>query len=301
MIFSELYSVYFITVKKILEAVNNGVTNEKELNKIVEENAFSESFLTILPNLKSGKWHLVNSDFTPVLKNSPSTPTTLLEKRWLKAILLDKRIKLFDFSVSGLENVEPLFTQEDYKIYDKYADGDNFENENYIKNFKLIKDAIENEKQLVINMVSGKCKNITFRAIPTKFEYSVKDDKFRVYTRGSKYEHFNLGRVISCDYYNGNLPLRTKQKKEKIKEVTLEIKDKRNALERVMLHFAHFEKYAEKTEKEKYILKIKYYENDETEVLIRVLSFGPLVKVIAPQSFIDLIKERLILQKSCGI
>ena len=40
---------------------------------------------------------------------------------------------------------------------------------------------------------------------------------------------------------------------------------------------------------------------DETEMVIRLLSFGPMVKVIAPESFVDLIKKRLVDQKSCGL
>ena len=51
------------------------------------------------------------------------------------------------------------------------------------------------------------------------------------------------------------------------------ITDERNALERAMLHFAHFEKQAERTDDGRYILRLKYYENDETEIVIRVLSF----------------------------
>ncbi len=68
-----------------------------------------------------------------------------------------------------------------------------------------------------------------------------------------------------------------------------------------MLHFAHFEKSAERKEGNSYILRLKYYESDETEIVIRVLSFGPYVKVSEPQSFVQLIKERLNLQKECDL
>ena len=81
----------------------------------------------------------------------------------------------------------------------------------------------------------------------------------------------------------------------------MEITDGRNALERVMLHFAHFEKQAERVDDNHYILRIKYYESDETEVVIRVLSFGPYVRVMEPESFVELIKKRLISQKSCKL
>ena len=40
---------------------------------------------------------------------------------------------------------------------------------------------------------------------------------------------------------------------------------------------------------------------DETEIVIRVLSFGLYVKVLEPESFVNFIKERLISQKSCEL
>ena len=86
-----------------------------------------------------------------------------------------------------------------------------------------------------------------------------------------------------------------------MQSLTLEITDERNALERAMLHFAHFEKQAERVDGNRYLLRIRYYENDETEMLIRVLSFGPYVKVLEPESFIELVKQRLVCQKSCEL
>lgn len=136
---------------------------------------------------------------------------------------------------------------------------------------------------------------------PKGFEYSVKDDKIRIVATGCKFKQFNLGRVVSCDFYNGNGPWNEKPKAERRKNLTLLITDERNALERAMLHFAHFEKQAERTDDGRYILRLKYYENDETEIVIRVLSFGPYVKVLEPESFVNLIKERLISQKSCEL
>ena len=49
------------------------------------------------------------------------------------------------------------------------------------------------------------------------------------------------------------------------------------------------------------IIKLRSTKDDETEIVIRVLSFGPMIKVIAPEHFENLIKERLIKQKSCGL
>ena len=64
-----------------------------------------------------------------------------------------------------------------------------------------------------------------------------------------------------------------------------------------MLHFSNYEKVTAQLDAKHYEMKLTYYKEDETEVLIRVLSFGPLVKVKSPDRFIALLKERLIRQK----
>ncbi|MFR5864700.1 MAG: hypothetical protein ACLUFV_05790 [Acutalibacteraceae bacterium] len=68
-----------------------------------------------------------------------------------------------------------------------------------------------------------------------------------------------------------------------------------------MLHFAHFEKQVNASTKRRYLLCLHYYESDETELVIRMLSFGPYIKVLAPDRFVSLMRERLIAQKSCGL
>ena len=77
--------------------------------------------------------------------------------------------------------------------------------------------------------------------------------------------------------------------------------DERNALERSMLHFAHFEKRVEKLDNRTYLVHIKYDKDDETELVIRVLGFGPMVRVVEPDDFKSLIIERLKKQKSCDL
>jgi len=60
-----------------------------------------------------------------------------------------------------------------------------------------------------------------------------------------------------------------------------------------MMHFAHFEKQAERLDDLHYRILITYNKEDETEMIIRILSFGPVIRVKAPGSFVRLIRERL--------
>ena len=301
MIFSELYSVYYDTVAKIIEAAFDPAATEEDLQRCVREEAFSESVLTILPALKSGKWPLLHQDLSPVLRHKPTMPLTGLEKRWLKAIAEDPRVKLFGVKFPVLDDVEPLFTRDDYKIYDQYGDGDPFTDATYIEHFRLMLSAIRSGRPVRMTMVDRHGKEMRVRFYPKGFEYSVKDDKIRITAAGCRSKRFNLGRVVSCDFCHEQGPWREKPQAERRKDLALLITDERNALERAMLHFAHFEKQAERTDDGRYILRLKYDEQDETEIVIRVLSFGPYVKVLAPESFMDLIKKRLIAQKSCEL
>ena len=302
MIFSELYSAYYNTVADILTKLVGGVTDEKELRQSVTAYAFGESALTILPSLKEQKWQLVRPDLSTPIRHKPTMPLTLLQKQWLKAISLDPRIRLFDISFDFLDDVEPLFTPEDYRVYDRYGDGDPYEDENYIRHFRLILSAIRERAPIKLDVTNRNGKNVYTKCLPVRLEYSEKDDKFRLITAGC---HFmttvNLAKITSCSRYNGPHTIRSDRRSVCYDTVTLRITDERNALERCMLHFAHFEKQAERLDEKHYLLHVRYDREDRAELVIRILSFGPLVEVTAPKSFRDLIKQKLKSQKSCEL
>ena len=302
MIFSELYSAYYNAIASIIAEVIEGEHSEKELQKVVSERAFGESVLTIMPSFKSEKWQLVHPDMTTALEHKPTMPLTILQKQWLKAITLDPRIKLFGVDIPGLEDVEPLFTQEDYHVYDKYSDGDPFEDEEYIRQFRVILEAMRKGTQIKFEMTNRFGKPMFIRCHPVRLEYSEKDDKFRLVTAGWRsVSTVNLAKIRACVHYTGEKPLDNEAREKLYDIITLKVTDERNALERVMLHFAHFEKQAEKLDKNTYLLKIKYAHDDEPEMVIRVLSFGPLVEVVGSENFKKLVIEKLKKQKNCGL
>ncbi len=63
-----------------------------------------------------------------------------------------------------------------------------------------------------------------------------------------------------------------------------------------MLHFSDLEKETEKTDDRRYRITLHYRQGDETEILIRILSFGPVLKVVEPESMVSQIRERLAKQ-----
>ncbi len=303
MIFSELYGAYYNAVAAILkEAVSRPLSSE-DLREISRQNAFGESFIRIKEALNNGDWPLLRSDGSANVQNVPDMPLTVLQKRWLKAISLDPRIRLFGDCIPDFPDVEPLFTEKDFRVFDKYSDGDDYSDEEYIARFRLMLDCIRKRRALQFVVKNRTGSTNTFTAMPEYLEYSEKDDKFRLIASGSRHGSVvNLGRIVSCapsgKVWEQRNPVVRQTADE---ELVLEVTDERNALERVLLHFAHFEKEAKKIGDDKYRVTLKYEKDDETEMVIRTLSFGPFVKVISPQSFIELIKKRLNMQKSCGL
>ena len=79
--------------------------------------------------------------------------------------------------------------------------------------------------------------------------------------------------------------------------LTFELEDNRKTIERVLLHFSHLEKETKRLDENQYRVTIHYDRVDENEILIRILSFGPFVRVIEPESFISLLRERISKQK----
>lgn len=310
MIFNELYGAYYNAVTKILrEAIKYPVTKQ-QIREIVKEQAFSESILAIEPALLSGCWPFLRPDGTTTLKQMPDRPITILEKRWLKAILLDPRMQLFECEISGLEDVEPLFLPEDLCVFDQYADGDPYQNESYIKHFRLVLNAVKKHIPLAIDVKNRDGIRTHMKVMPKYLEYSEKDDKFRLVTSGCYY-----GRIINFAKILEVKPLKLEGKiaewaaakengksenlyaaEQKKQSLVFELFDGRDALERALLHFAHFEKEAERLDKRHYRVKVKYNKEDEAELVIRVLSFGPFLRVVEPENFVELLRKKLMQQ-----
>ena len=59
MIFSELYSIYYQVVARILMAALDHPLKEQEFRQIIEEYAFYESILNIEPAFAKRRWQLL--------------------------------------------------------------------------------------------------------------------------------------------------------------------------------------------------------------------------------------------------
>ena len=295
MLFSEYYGAYFACVAEILsEAVERTLTKEK-ISEIAANQGLGESVLTIPANLRNGNWPLITPDCKTPVRHLPPHPTTQLQKRWLKTLLLDPRIRLFGLTDKGLEDVAPLFDPAKIIWYDRYCNGDSFEDESYIERFRQLLEAVKTHRKVQVIFDSHRGKHNNWTVIPYRLEYSSTDDKFRLLCHSGKWRNrtLNLSRISYVRLWGTFDPDDYPVPELTNESVTLEITNERNALERAMLQFSYLAKRTERIGEKAFRMTLNYRQEDETELLIKIISFSPLVKVVEPDSFSSLIRERI--------
>ena len=206
-------------------------------------------------------------------------------------------MRLFEPSEEGLEDVEPLFTPDRFVYFDRYTDGDDYADPRYVEHFRTILRAMREKRKLRVRFHGHRGNRQSYLCIPYRLEYSSKDDKFRLITGyKGKVLTVNLSRIDSVQLLDPWEENEYRPPREREKTLVMELYDARNALERTMLHFSDLEKETEKLEEKRYRITLHYRQGDETEILIRILSFGPVLKVLEPEGMVAQIRERLAKQ-----
>ena len=292
MLFHEIYGSYYDATAAILRQAVAGTLTDRALTALVQKQAFSESLLSIPQGLKGEQWQLLHRNLTTPIREAPTMPLTLLQRRWLKALLLDLRIQLFTPDMSGLEEVKPLFTPDMFVYFDRYGDGDDYADVGYISRFQTILHALRDKRDLFVRFVSGRGTRVEIAVTPRYLEYSEKDDRFRLVASGFKRDWIiNLSRVSDCEPALRQMP--ASRHPQRPSRLTFVLTDTRNALERVLLHFSHLQKETERLDDIHYRVTLCYDKQDETEMVIRVLSFGSMIRVTEPEHFVALLRQRI--------
>ena len=194
--------------------------------------------------------------------------------------------------MTGLEDVEPLFTPDMVVYYDRYFPGDSYEDPAYIRHFRTILKALKEGNSLCISYASRHQSQLKIAVTPQYLEYSEKDDRFRLVAAGEKRRYvLNLSRIQECTFARSCETFQLMEEERKI--LVFDLEDRRNALDRVLLHFSHLEKETKRLDHSHYRVTLKYDRTDRTEMVIRILSFGPVIKVTEPDDFVRLIRERI--------
>ena len=329
-LFSEIYSCYYQVLRHLL-ACQSPLTMEEIRGRICEE-GFEESLLSIIPKLESGSWNLFEKEGEVYLSKINAgflTPLSRLQKAYLKALLSDPRIGLFlrgeqlESLGNLLDSVEPLWKQGQICYYDRFADGDPYRDKEYRSNFRTLLMAQKRNQYVDLDYTAPSGARVHHYYVPARLEYSVKNDKFRLLAlkqvKGSRMrlenskqvkngrlrlETLNIARIQSVrpvdKLLTSQIDLNAVIEDSYYKEpLRLHIINRRNALERAMLHFANYKKNTRKIDENTYECLIYYNQSMETELLIEVLSFGPMIRVIGNDRFLASLKRRLQKQMEC--
>jgi len=314
--FHEIYSAYFQVVRKILLDAGKKPLSRKEMEEISKAYASPESALVILPKLtKDGAWSSLLQEEENQLYTSKCTgkkpPLTHLQKAWLKTLLPDPKFRLFFTDqeladlAQNLESEQPLFSLRDFHYFDQYRDGDHYEDPAYRQVFQTILSALEKRRPLFAAYESAKGREQTLELLPCRLQYSGKDDKFRLLAVSLSHGRprspyiLNAARIKACHLSRNPVPQRfdwdfSRFQAQAAHPVRIRIGNERNALERCMLHFANYEKHTTyEPETDTYLCDIYYDPADETELLIELLSFGPVIRILGPEAFLSQVRKRV--------
>ena len=190
-------------------------------------------------------------------------------------------------------DVPPLWEESDMIYYDRYTDGDPFADTDYRARFRTLLAAMREKKKVRISYrrrKDGVQKEYTGTLL--SLEYSTKDDvfRFRFHVAVSPMTILAAG-VLSTAVTDE--PTETIKDVPEMRTVTVEIKDNRNSLGRAMLSFSNLQKKTENLGNDRYLVTLHYETEDKTEILIRLLSFGPFLRVLSPEGMREKWKYRI--------
>lgn len=303
-IFSEIYGAYFRITAEIM---SRETVSENDVYDIIRKSGFRDSALflpqKLLPQKDGSDWGLLRKNgggFSPITNAPPARVMTRLQKMWLKAAISDPRFGLFFDSGTTeklsekLSGIPPLYPRGVFRQFDKFSDGDDYTSLEYRAVFRTVLAAVKSRELLQISFLSGHDRGIRCLCLPLKIEYSAKNDKMRLHCRTLKNGRIagggviNIGRIKSVErtgkFWNEPISMDDYFKSRRAyKPATVRVMPERNAVERFLMEFASYEKRTERDlESGSCLVNIFYDKSDETELLIRLLSFGAAVEILAP-------------------
>lgn len=319
-LFSEVYGKYYRLISEILNKAQDKTVSVEYIYDLIRNQGFGDTLLTLAPRIVNDdedSYNLLRKNeegYQSILDKEPSVLLTTLELRWIKTLLMDKRIQLFldeeelDVLKEQLVDAEELFDQDTIIYIGQAKDGDPYEDIDYINNFRKLLYAVNNKKCLNITYLNAEGVRRSASYAGYRIEYSAKDDKFRLnavlINRGKIVYHskINVARIVRAEviepvkYPSGISEYISNHKMPEPIEIILN--NERNGFERVFVHLSNYERNSEYDEETNTCrVKIYYYDFDESELLIQLLSYGPILKVVGPEGFKQKVVDRINRQK----
>lgn len=314
--FNRIYSEYYKIALKTIKAINEKkISTQEELISYIssfqvlngktpkKSKKYREDFLDATADL----FKIKNKElYTPFMNihNDFMFPLTTIEISFLKTMINDDKCKLIlgeaykllksELDKNEYSEIYPYFNKNNYVIFDQYVNGDEFDDKNYRKIFKLLINAIKKKEPIYFEYIEdGVLK--TKVSIPEKIEYSQKEDRFKIVIN-SKNRPLDVQNIKFCEY--SDKPLSPAKKKEILTCIlAMDIpEDKKYIRNRLFREFSPFERNCEKIDDTGHVLSFKFEEGDYKEIAYRLLQFGPYVYCSEPTCVRERIKEKVEFQ-----
>ncbi len=172
---------------------------------------------------------------------------------------------------------------------------DDFITDNYIHHFHILSDIIKNDEIAKIRITLNN--TTTIECYPIYLEFSKLTDCFSLiaFKENSK-ETILLNKIIEIKVYPNDTinknKLTDKLKNTEQSSVSISFTNERNMPDRISNEFAPWKKIYEK-QTSPYILTIYYDENDEDDIIRRLLSYGQYITINNKNSRISVEIERI--------
>ena len=180
-----------------------------------------------------------------------------------------------------------------------------------IRLLRLIYEAMQSGRKIHICYKNWKGENKKVVCSPSWLEYSRRDNVFRVWYYNRKLKRvmkINVPRILSAvQMQDTGYDLHEEQKitdkaiKASMKSIAVEFcQGSRNLPDRILTEFSLWEKQCTyDSDTGKYTMTINYPKFDEKEILVRLMGYGPYVRVVNDEDgyILNEIKERIRIQR----
>ena len=340
-LFHEYKNKYFHLIFRILNLSKDGLDRDEIIKLIeqeeYEEKVIGKDFKTFEGMLLNEYESLDNlnlleereSKFYSILNNEKRIPLKVrfskLEKTWINGMIKEPVVQ----ALLGKEILEKLEKAlEDVKegnndiieFTNKVKSNFQYNIKKFTEDFYIILEGIVKEGPIIYTNVDrngNEYKNQL--ALPIRIEYSLKDDKFRASLYSLKEERsimvnlhtlkdvkiaekdIEISENINLEINREDVLRKLKEKKYSETPITIELEDIRGAMERCFMSFSSFERCSRAISENKYEIDIYYYTFEEADVIRKIMSLGPYVKVKSPERVKEIIvgkiKEAFLFQK----
>ena len=312
-LFDEIYSRNYTAIAKILkqfQSENRPMTGKEISDILTRYNAeltlreLTDN-LGILTKSDHANTYIVRDAFLP----APRRPLTFSELSWLRAVSLDRRLSLFlddeqrDRLTDVLADVPTLYDEDMFCCFDEDICPDDYNSKTYQAVFRKLRKAIRRREYCLISCIDRGDEATT--VLPVRLCYSQRDGSFTMYAQDEDEREITvpLRQILFVKLLN-SFAGPVKQSAVDKASVTIRIlsdadpEAERNAVERFMISFSDYQKETRYLSDAGICETTVYFRFEEYEnILQTIIAFGPVVKIIQPQSAVKELVMRLKRQK----